>query len=237
MRRLALDIDPIAFVRNTLGQSEPDPVSAIVMAELGGAESIVCYLRDDQLTVKPRDVKLFKEIVKTHLTVRSNLSEETVRSLISLKVDMITFVSPGEKNTIDPQPLSLDTYASQLQNYIAELRSNNILSSVFIEPNITDVKNAGRLEFDYVELDTSSLATAADMDSELDALDTLNSLAMAANKLGMGVNVSGGLDYDNIRELSRIEFLEDIVIGKPVLSKAVFIGIEQALRDLQILIS
>ena len=237
MRRLALDIDPIAFIRNNLGQGEPDPVSAIVMAELGGAESIVCYLRDDQLTVKPRDVKLFKEIVKTHLTVRSNLSDETVRNLISMKVDMITFVSPGEKNTINPQTLSLDTYASQLQNYIAELRSNNILSSVFIEPNITEVKNAGRLEFDYIELDASSLSSATDMDSELEALDTLNSLAMAANKLGMGVNISGGLNYDNIRELSQIDYLEDIVIGKPVLSKAVFIGIEQALRDLQILIS
>jgi len=237
MRRLALDIDPIAFVRNNLGQSEPDPVSAVVMAELGGAESIVCYLRDDQLTVKPRDVKLFKEVVKTHLTVRSNLSDETVRNLISMKVDMITFVSPGEKNTINPQTLSLDTYASQLQNYIAELRSNNILSSVFIDPNITEVKNAGRLEFDYIEFDASSLSNATDMDSELDALDTLNSLSMAANKLAMGVNISGGLNYDNIRELSQIDFLEDIVIGKPVLSKAVFIGIEQALRDLQILIS
>ncbi len=237
MRRLALDIDPIAFIRNNLGQSEPDPVSAIVMAELGGAESIVCYLRDDQLTVKPRDVKIFKEVVKTHLTARSNLSDETVRNLISMKVDMITFVSPGEKNTIEPQTLSLDTYASQLQNYIAELRSSNILSSVFIEPNITEVKNAGRFEFDYIELDASSLSSATDMDSEIEALDTLNSLSMAANKLGMGVNISGGLNYDNIRELSQIEFLEDIVIGKPVLSKAVFIGIEQALRDLQILIS
>jgi pyridoxine 5-phosphate synthase len=237
MRRLALDIDPIAFTRNNLGQRDPDPVSAIVMAELGGAESIVCYLRDDQLTVKPRDVKLFKEVVKTHLTVRSNLSEETVRNLISMKVDMITFVAPGEKNTIDPQSLSLENYASQLQNYIAELRSNNILSSVLIDPEISEVKNAGRLEFDYIEFDATSLSRAADMDSEMEALDNLNSLAMAANKLGMGVNISGGLNYDNIRELSQIEYLEDIVIGKAVLSKAIFIGIEQALRDLQILIS
>ena len=237
MRRLALDIDPIAFVRNNLGQSEPDPVSAIVMAELGGAEAIVCYLRDDQLTAKPRDVKLFREIVKTHLTVRSNLSDETVRNLISMKVDMITFVSPGQKNTIEPNALSVETYASQLQNYIAELRSNNILSSILIEPNINEIKNAGRLEFDYVELDASAFSRATDMDSELEALGNLNSLSMAANKLGMGVNISGGLDYDNIRELSQIEYLEDIVIGKPVLSKAVFIGIEQALRDLQILIN
>jgi len=237
MRRLALDIDPIAFIRNNLGQREPDPVSAIVLAELGGAESIVCYLRDDQLTVKPRDVKLFKEVVKTHLTVRANLSEETIRNLISIKVDMITFVSPGEKNTIAPNTISLESYSTQLQNYIAELRSNNILSSVYIEPEISEIKNAGRLEFDYVELSAAALSNAMDMDSELEALENLSSLAMAANKLGMGVNISGGLNYENIRELSQIEYLEDIVIGKPVLSKAVFIGIEQALRDLQILIS
>ena len=88
-----------------------------------------------------------------------------------------------------------------------------------------------------MELNAAALSNAMDMDSEIEALDNLSSLAMAANKLGMGVNISGGLNYENIRELSQIEYLEDIVIGKPVLSKAVFIGIEQALRDLQILIS
>ncbi|KAA3617421.1 MAG: pyridoxine 5'-phosphate synthase [Calditrichaeota bacterium] len=237
MQRIALDIDPIAFVRNSLGGNEPDPVSSVIMAELGGAESIVCYLRDDQMTVKQRDISLFKEIVKTHLTVRCNLTEEHVRNLIALKVDMITFVAPGDLNSFSPQPISLDTYSSQLQNYIAELRSNNILSSVLIEPTINEVKTAGRFEFDYVELDATSLSEASDMNSEVDALENLSSLALASSKLGMGVNISGGIGYDNIREVAQINFIEDIVVGKPVLSKAVFIGIEQALRDLQAIIS
>jgi pyridoxine 5-phosphate synthase len=237
MQRIALDIDPIAFVRNSLGENEPDPVSSVIMAELGGAESIVCYLRDDKATVKPRDIKLFKELVKTHLTVRCNLTEETIRNLIALKVDMITFVAPGNLNSFEPEPILLDTYASQLQNYIAELRSNNILSSVLISPTIGDVKTAGKLEFDYVEFDARLLSEASDMNSEVDALENLSGLALAASKLGMGANISGGIGYDNIREVSQIGYIEDIVVGKPILSKAIFIGIEQALRDLQAIIS
>lgn len=236
MQRIALDIDPIAFIRNSLGGNEPDPVSSIIMAELGGAESIVCYMRDDQTTVKPRDIKLFKEIVKTHLTVRCNLTEENIRNLIALKVDMITFVAPGDLKSFGPQPIAVDTYASQLQNFIIELRSNNILSSVLIEPTIGEVKTAGKLEFDYIELDATSLSEASDMNSEVDALENISGLALAAGKLGMGVNISGGIGYDNIREIAQINYIEDIVVGKPILSKAIFIGIEQALRDLQALI-
>ena len=237
MQRIALDIDPVAFMRNTLQSKEPDPVSAIIMAELGGAESIVCYFRDDQSTVKERDVRLLKEIVKTHFTVRCNLTEEIIRKLIALKVDMITFVAPGELKTLEPQPIPLQNYAGQLQNYIAELRSNNILSSVLIQPHLNEVKIAGKLEFDYIELDATSLSHAQDMHSEVEALENISGLTLAANKLGMGVNISGGINYSNIKDVASIEYLEDIVVGKPILTKSVFIGFEQALRDLQALIA
>lgn len=236
MRRIALDIDPIAYIRNIMRTNQPDPISATIMAELGGAESIVCYLRDDHATVKERDVRLFKEIVKTHLSVRTNLTEENIRKLIALKVDMITVVSPGEVKSIEPIPISLDAYSSQLENYVAELRSNHILSSVLIEPSISEVKNAGKLEFDYVEFDASALSTSPDMETEVEALENIGAMCMAANKLGMGVNISGGIGYDNIREIASIDFIEDIIIGKPIINKAVFIGLEQALRDMQALI-
>lgn len=236
MRRIALDIDPIAYIRNIMRSKEPDPISATIMAELGGAESIVCYLRDDLATVKERDVKLFKEIVKTHLSVRTNLTEENIRKLIALKVDMITVVAPGEVKTIEPLPISLEAYSSQLQNYVAELRSNNILSSALIEPTISEVKNAGKLEFDYVELDATSMSNAPDMESEIIAIENISSMCMAANKLGMGVNISGKISYDNIREIAALDYIEDIIVGKPIISKSIFIGLEQALRDMQALI-
>ncbi len=236
MHRIALDVDPIAVVRNMLGKKEPDPLSAIILAELGGAESIVCYLRDDAKTVSERDVQLFRQVVKTHLNVKSNINEENIRKLIRLKVDMITFVAPGAVNSKAAAPLNVENYATQLQNYIAELRSNNILSSILIEPEIGEVKAAGKLEFDYVELDASALTTSEDMQEELSALENFSSMALAANKLGMGVNISGGIGYENVREVAALDFIEDIIIGEPVLIKSLYIGFEQALRDLQALI-
>ena len=106
------------------------------------------------------------------------------------------------------------------------------MSSVLIDPEIQQVKIAGKLEFDYVELNASRMSEAVDMDSELEILEAISSLCLAANKIGMGVNISGGIGYDNVKEIASIDYLEDIIVGKPILSKALSIGFEQAVRDL-----
>ncbi|HHE55491.1 MAG TPA: pyridoxine 5'-phosphate synthase [Caldithrix abyssi] len=232
MHRLAVDVDPIAFVRNSFNDKYPDPIQAVVLAELGGAESIVAYLHDDQKTVKETDIVLLKHIVKTYLNIRCNLTEENVRKLLRVKPDMVTFVAPGELNDIAPHPLNVDMYPTQLQDFIIELRTNGILCSVLIEPQVEQVKLAGKLEFDYIELDASGLATVEDMESEIALLEELDNLAIAANKLGMGVNISGAIGYDNIRDITKMENIEDIIVGKPLFSKSLAIGFEQAVRDL-----
>ncbi len=236
MQRIAFDVDPIALIRNTMKSTEPDPVNATIMAEIGGAESIVCYLRDDEKTVSQRDVRLLKELVKTHLNVRVNLTEERIRQLIALKVDMVTFVAPGNVNTLKPAPLSIDSYGSALRNYVAELRSNNILSSILIQPELGEIKGAGKLEFDYIELDASALDEADDMAAEVDMLENLSGLLLAAGKLGLGVNISGAIGYDNMRDIASLDYLEDIIVAEPVVNKALFIGIEHAIRDLNSLL-
>jgi len=232
MHRLALDIDPIAYIRSLLDGVVPDPVQAIILAELGGAESIVCYLRDDLKTSNERDISLYRQVIKFHLNVRSNLTEENVRKLMRIKPDMLTFVAPGPLSGIEPASLNLDMYTGQLENYVAELRSNGITASVLIEPELTQIKLAGKLELDYVELNASALSQTNDMNSEVEFLENLRSLSVAANKMGMGVNVSGHLDYDTIRDIARAEYVEDIIIGKSIFTKALAIGMEQAVRDL-----
>jgi len=183
-------------------------------------------------TVNERDVNLFREVVKSYLNIRTNLTEKNVRNLLTVKPDMVTFVAPGEVSSVAPTSLDLETYASQLRNYIAELRSNNILSSILINPDIQQIKLAGKLEFDYVELNSSHLSSVTDMDSEMAILDEIAGFALAANKIGMGVNISGDIGYDNIRELSGIDYLEDIIVGKPIFNKSLLIGFEQAVRDI-----
>jgi len=236
MHRFALDIDPVAYIRNQLDNENPDPVQALVLAELGGAESIVCYLRDDLKTVSDRDVTLFRQIVKSYLNVRSSLTEENLRKLLRIKPDMITLVTPGAVNSVEPLSFDLDLHSAQLPDFIAQFRASNILSSALIQPEINQVKLAGKLEFDYVELNASALHHAEDLSGEMDFLEELAGMAMAANKLGMGVNISGGIGYENIKELAQLDYVEDIVVGRPVLSRALAIGFEQAVRDIITLI-
>ncbi len=232
MHRFALDIDPVAYIRNMLDGKNPDPVHALVLSELGGAESIVCYLRDDLKTVNERDVNLFRQIVKSYLNVRSNLTDDNIRTLLRINPDMVTFVAPGDVSSVEPVSLDIDVYSQQIQNHIAELRSNNILSSVLIEPQMSQVKMAGKMEFDYVEINASRLAEAEDMSSELELLEEIGSLTLAANKMGMGVNISGSIGFENIRDIAQIEYIEDIIVGKSLISKALDIGFEQAVRDI-----
>ncbi len=231
MARLAVDIDSIATVRNILGGETPDPAQMVVLAEMGGAESIVCYLRDDMKSVNERDVYVLRELIKTHFNVRCNLNDEMIKKLLPLKPDMITFVAPGSVSSLEAEYLYIDNYLLQIENAVAELRANEIGCSVLIEPNISQIKQAGKLELDYVELNANAFSTASDLDQELAELENLNSLCIAANRLGMGVNISGGISADNIAETSRIQFVDDIIVGEPITIKALSIGYEQAVRD------
>jgi pyridoxine 5-phosphate synthase len=231
MSRLGIDIDPVALIRNIFTEDIPDPTHLSVLGEMGGAESIVGFLREDIRSINERDVSVLKEIVKTHLNIRTTINDETVRKLLKIKPDMITFVSEDKEISILPTTVNLDEYAGTLSDYIADARANNIATSVFIEPNLQIIKQAGKLEFDYLEINVKLFTTANDLDQQVAELELLNSLVIAANKLGMGVNISGGITQENIKELAKIHYLDDIIVSNSLLVKALAIGFEHAVRD------
>ena len=231
MSRLGIDIDPVALIRNIFATKIPDPAHLCVLGEMGGAESIVGFFREDIRSLTERDVGVLKEIVKTHLNIRTTVNDETVRKLLKIKPDMITFVSEEKETSIIPTTVNLEENIKLLSDYIADARANNIASSVLIEPNLQIIKQAGKLEFDYVELNVTSFTTAEDLDKQIAELETLNTLVISANKFGMGVNISGGITQDNIKELAKIHYLDDIIVSDSLLVKALAIGFEQAVRD------
>ena len=231
MSRLGIDIDPVAIIRNIFSEDIPDPTHISVLAEMGGAESIICFLREDIKSVNDRDVRVLKEIVKTHLNVRTTINDDTVRKLLKIKPDMITFVSSSPEISLLPETVNLEDSAGSLSGYIADARANDIATSVFIEPNLNTIKQAGKLEFDYIELNAKSYTSADDLDQQIAELEVLNTMVIAANKLGMGVNISAGISQENIGELAKIHFLDDIIVANSLLVKALGIGFEQAVRD------
>ena len=139
MSRIGIDIDPAAIIRNIFTEDIPDPAHLSVLGEMGGAESVVCYLREDKRSVNERDVRVLREIVKTHLTVRATVTEDTVRKLLKIKPDMITFVDSGSDTSMLPGTVNLESYTGSLGDYIADARANGIASSVYIEPDINMV--------------------------------------------------------------------------------------------------
>ena len=231
MSRLGIDIDPAALIRNIFAKDIPDPAHLSVLGEMGGAESIVGFLREDIRSLTERDVGVLKEIVKTHLNIRTTINDDTVRKLLKIKPDMITFVSEYKETSIMPTTVNLDEYAASLSDYIADAHSNNIATCVFIEPNLQIIKQAGRLEFDYIELNAKLYTTAEDLDQQIAELESLNTLVISSNKLGMGVNISGGITQENIKELAKIHYLDDIIVSNSLMVKALAIGFEQAVRD------
>jgi pyridoxine 5-phosphate synthase len=231
MARIAVDIDPVAIIRNLFTQKVPDPAHVVVLAELGGAESIVCYLREDLKSVNERDVRIIRELTTSHFNVRTAIEGDNVRKLLKIKPDMVTFVMAGNANTLLPRPLILEEYVESLSTYIADFRANNIASSVLIEPEINQVKLAAKLELDYIELTAEKYLLAEDMDTQLAELENLNSIVLAANRLGLGVNISGNLNQESLSDLSKIAYLDDLIVNTSLLVKALSIGVEQAVRD------
>ena len=231
MSRLGIDLDPVALIRNIFGERIPDPAHLSVLSEMGGAESVIGFLREDIRSLSERDVSVLKEVVKTHLNIRTTINDETVRKLLKIKPDMITFVSEDKETSILPTTVNLDDYSATLSDYIADARANDIAISVLIDPNIQYIKQAGKLEFDYVEINAKLYTTAEDLDQQVAELESLNTIVIAANKLGMGVNISGGITQENIKDLAKIHYLDDIIVSNSVMVKALAIGFEQAVRD------
>ena len=159
------------------------------------------------------------------------MNDQIVKRLLKIKPDMVTFVENTTTSITEPNSILIENHFDTLRDSIADLRVNNIACSILIDPEIENVKNAGKLEFDYVEFQVSAYAKADNLDEELAELENINSLAAAANKLGMGVNVSGPITSANVGDISKIQFIEDIVIGKSILDKALAVGIEHAVRD------
>lgn len=231
MSRLGIDIDPIAIIRNIFSKNIPDPAHISVLGEMGGAEAILCFLREDYKSVNERDVSVLKEIVKTHLNIRTTITDDTVRKLLKIKPDMVTFVSSNPSISLLPAPVNIEDNASLLSDYIADAHSNDIATCIFIEPELSSVKQASKLEFDYVELNAKLYSSAEDLDQQIAELENINSLVIASNKLGMGVNISGGISQDNIKDLANIHYLDDIIVANSLIVKALAIGFEQAVRD------
>ncbi len=233
MARLAFNLEGIACLREKSTSNEPDPVTAAVLAEMGGIDGIVCPLHESQSLVTKRDARVLKETVKTHFNLQIPPVEDLISFSLSLMPDMVTFI-PDISHQIDtlPQGLDLLSHTTQLDESIQEMRNSNIVTSVLIQPDVHQVKAASKMGVDYVELHLGKLCSLEDVNEKNDFLVHVSQVTTVAAKLDLGISAGFGIDFYNAAEISKIDFIEEINVGYALITKSMWIGMENAVRDL-----
>lgn len=236
MARLGVNIEPVAALRLLGHRSEADPVTAAIYAEVGGCDGVVCPLNSELQPVTERDLKLIREIVKTHLNVQVPPEERMISLALSANPDMLTLVPGKRAGGTAGRGLDIMGHVDEYATMIQTIRSQDVVVNLLIEPEIHQVKAAAKAASDYVELHVGGYTSAQEHGERADQLEHLKSLSMAAAKMGLGVSAGGGVNYQNVSDIARLENIEEINVGHALFARALWTGVENAVRDMVALV-
>jgi len=230
--RLCINIDHVATLRQARREVEPDPVIAAGICELAGADGIVCHLREDRRHINDRDLQLLKEVVKTKLDLEMAATEEMIRIASNVKPYMVTLVPEKREEITTEGGLDIIRYKTKISDAIDKLKEAGIKVSVFIDPQPENVDLALEAGSDMIEIHTGKYANTKETDKKIIEIDKIRQIALMAKELGIGVNAGHGLNYLNIVPLANLDDIDEVSIGHSILARAVFIGLENAVREM-----
>lgn len=236
MARLAVNIDHIATLREARKGIEPDPIHAAVLAELAGADGIIVHLREDRRHIQERDLRLLKDIVKTKLNLEMAATQDMVKIALDIKPDVATIVPEKRQELTTEGGLEVALNKDHLKAIILLLHDGGIKVSLFIDPDIEQIKAAHKINTDFIEIHTGRYANAklqSDQDAEF---ENIVNTCKIAHKLGLGINVGHGLNYQNVKRLVQLREIEEFNIGHSIVSKAALVGMERAVSEMKDLV-
>lgn len=236
MAGLSVNVDHVATIREARGISEPDPVTAAVMAELAGADGIIVHLREDRRHIKDRDLWLLRETVKTRLNLEMASTEEMIKIALDVKPDMVTLVPEKREELTTEGGLDITLNREHIKDSVVLLKEGGILVSLFIDPDVDHIKTAHRVGADFVEIHTGRFCDAKGRIEEEKEVERILASVRMASKLRLGINAGHGLNYHNIKRLIGIDEIEEFSVGHSIISRAVFVGLDQAVREMVALI-
>ena len=232
MPRLGVNIDHVATLRQARSGRDPDPLAAAVLVELAGADGLVVHLREDRRHIQDRDLALLREIVQTKLNLEMAAEESMAKIALTTKPHLVTLVPERRQELTTEGGLEVAGRRDRIQRIIELLHDGGIPISLFIEPDLDQIKAAHKVAADYVELHTGRYANARRQKEEQTELEALSQAAKLAYKLGMGVSAGHGLNYRNIDAIARIEDIEELNIGHSIVARAALVGLESAVREM-----
>jgi len=233
MISLHINIDHVATVRQARQIREPDPVTAAGLAELAGADGITIHLREDRRHIIDRDVRILRQTVQTRLNLEMAATEEMFSFAIDIGPDIVTLVPEKREEITTEGGLDVIGASKIMRDGIKQIRDSGIRVSLFIDPEENQIKASREIGADDVELHTGCYANAnnsAELDSEF---QRLVSGAEIAHQQKMRVNAGHGLNYINTQRICGLPHLSELNIGHSIVSRAIFVGISEAVREMK----
>ncbi len=231
--RLAVNIDHIATIREARKSDEPDPVAAAAICELAGAQGITVHLRGDRRHIQDRDAEILARTVSTHLNVEMAASPEMVRVAQTVKPHQVTLVPERRDELTTEGGLDVLLHSSNIDKTIRQLLDAGIDVSIFVDPDMEQLRQCQKLRVPKVEINTGKFAEAfARRVSWSAELEKVTTAARAARKMGLGVLAGHGLNYRNIDSIAALTDIEELNIGHSIVARAALVGLERAVREM-----
>ena len=234
MLTLGVNIDHVATIRQARRTVEPDPVAAAVLAELGGADGITVHLREDRRHIQDRDVRLLRQTVRTHLNLEMAPTTEMTAIALDIKPDYVTLVPERREEVTTEGGLEVLAGGDRLLKVVEKLQHSEIPVSLFIDPDRAQIEAASKTGAKFIELHTGKYAEAPNQLTRERELAALTQGCQQAIAAGLRVNAGHGLTYLNVYPVACIPGMEELNIGHSIISRAVLVGLERAVREMKL---
>lgn len=226
--RLGINIDHIATLRQARLEVFPDPIEAAKECIAGGADGIVCHLREDRRHINDKDVKRLREL-PTRLDLEMAATDEMLKIALKIKPEMVTLVPEKRQEVTTEGGLELKIKNKKLKHIIDKLQDKGIDVSLFIDPDLGQVEEAAVLGARFIEIHTGAYANAKKKNTQLRKIGTAT---QKARLIGLRINAGHGIDYENVKPILKIPGIEELNIGFSVIARAVFVGMRQAVKEM-----
>jgi pyridoxine 5-phosphate synthase len=236
MAQLGVNIDHVATVRQARRTYEPDPVWAAALAELGGADGITVHLREDRRHIQDRDVRVLRETVTVKLNLELACDGGVLDVACQVRPDQATLVPERREEVTTEGGLDCVGQRGNVAAAIERLRQAGITVSLFLDPDPRQIDLAAELKADAVELHTGSYALARGGEARRRELDALRAAAARVAAADLVLHAGHGLTYQNVQPVARIAGMGELNIGHSIVSRAVMVGMERAVREMKRLV-
>lgn len=237
MATLGVNIDHIATIRQARLGLEPDPIAAAAICEMAGADAITVHLREDRRHIQDRDLRVLKETIKTRINLEMAATEEMQKIALEVMPYSCTLVPEKREELTTEGGLDVVSNFEKLKKFIQPLVEAGIIVSLFIDPKTDQIEKSQQAGAQFIEFHTGKYAEVFNTKDEKSEFENLEKSAKLAHNIGLRINAGHGLNYFNVVPVAKIEHMEELNIGHSIISRAVMVGLDTAVRDMKKLIS